>query len=125
MQGAGCRVQGAGCRVQGAGCRVQGDPQTLNPELYTRFRAKSLSHVDLMRKESQSKKTSGNKIHYTNSLILLIKIMLCSKLHYQKFLELKLFSYKMSRYPVSWWCHGRGWATAGILCDTGHQTINV
>ena len=40
-------------------------------------------------------KTSGNEVYYTNSLILLTKIMLCSKLHCQEFLKLKLFSYEI------------------------------
>jgi hypothetical protein len=31
-------------------------------------------------------KLSGNEAYYTNSLILLVKNMLCSKLHYQIFL---------------------------------------
>ena len=40
-------------------------------------------------------KTSSNEVYYTNSLILLIKMMLCSKLHCQIFRKLKSFSYKL------------------------------
>ena len=40
-------------------------------------------------------KTSGNEVYYTNPLLLPTKMMLCSKLHCQKFFELKLFSYKI------------------------------
>ena len=40
-------------------------------------------------------KTSGNEVYYTNSLMILIKMMLCGKLHCQKFLKLKIFSYKI------------------------------
>jgi hypothetical protein len=32
-------------------------------------------------------KLSGNEVYYTNSLILVVKIMLCSKLHCQKVLN--------------------------------------
>jgi len=39
-------------------------------------------------------KLSGNEVYYTNALLLLIKNMLCSKLHCQKGFELKLFLYK-------------------------------
>ena len=42
-------------------------------------------------------KTSGNEVYYTNSLILLIKMMLYSKLHCQKLSKLKRFSYKIVR----------------------------
>ena len=41
-------------------------------------------------------KISGYEVHYTMSLILLVKIMLCSKLHCQKTFKLKVFSYKIS-----------------------------
>ena len=40
-------------------------------------------------------KNFGNEGYYTNSLILLMKMMLCSKLHCQKFFKLKSFSYKI------------------------------
>ena len=36
---------------------------------------------------------SGNEVYCMNALILLMKIMLCSKLHCQKVFKLKLFSY--------------------------------
>ena len=37
----------------------------------------------------------GNAVDYTNSLMLLIKNMLCSKLHYQKGFDVILFSHKI------------------------------
>ena len=40
-------------------------------------------------------KKSVNEVYYTNALILLIKTMLCSKLHCQKGFKLKLFFYKI------------------------------
>jgi hypothetical protein len=40
-------------------------------------------------------KSSCNEVYYTNYLILPIKMMLCSKLHWQKLFKLKLFSYKI------------------------------
>jgi len=43
---------------------------------------------------------SGNEVYYTNSLILLVKNMLCSKLHYQKGFNLNPFSYKIVRSRV-------------------------
>ena len=39
---------------------------------------------------------SGNKVHYTIFQILLLKIMLCSKLHYQKSFKLKHISYEIT-----------------------------
>jgi len=42
-------------------------------------------------------KTSGNEGYYTNSLILLIMMMLCSKLPCQKFFKMKLFSYEIGQ----------------------------
>ena len=51
---------------------------------------------NLIRKSFLILKTSGNGVYYTNTLILLIKMMLCSKLHCQKFLRLKSFSYKIT-----------------------------
>ena len=53
---------------------------------------------DLIRKAFQFKNTSGNEVSYTNSLILLIKMMLCSKLHCQKFFRLQSFSYKIATH---------------------------
>ena len=38
---------------------------------------------------------SGNQVYYTNSLLLLVKNMLCSKLYRQKGFNLNPFSYKM------------------------------
>jgi len=38
----------------------------------------------------------GNEVYYTNSLLLLVQNMLCSKLHYQKDFNLKAFSCKIS-----------------------------
>ena len=40
---------------------------------------------------------SANEVYYTNSLILLVKNMLCSKLHCQKGFDLNPFSYKILR----------------------------
>ena len=57
-------MQGAGRRVQGAGCRVQG--------LY---------------EICFNLKFSGNEVYHTIFEILLVKIMLCSKLHHQKFIN--------------------------------------
>ena len=37
----------------------------------------------------------GNEVDCTNALMLLIKIMLCSKKSLPEFLELKLFSYQI------------------------------
>ena len=50
---------------------------------------------------------SGHELYNTNPLILLVKNMLCSKLHSQIFFQLKLFSYKIGS---TWWrmasqCH--------------------
>ena len=42
-----------------------------------------------------NQKLSGNEVYYTNSLILLVENVLCSKLHCQKGLNLILFSYKI------------------------------
>ena len=42
----------------------------------------------------------GNKVHCTNALLVLIKIMLCGTLHCQFFSRLKLFSYKISKPSV-------------------------
>ena len=49
----------------------------------------------ILYEKSFNLKTSGNEVYYTNSLILLIKMMLCGKIHGQKFFKLKLFSYKI------------------------------
>ena len=43
----------------------------------------------------------GNEVYYTNSLILLSKNMLCSKLHRQKDLNSVLFSYEIG--CTFWW----------------------
>ena len=40
-------------------------------------------------------KISGNEVHYPIFYILLVKIMLCSKLHCQKSFKLKHMSYKI------------------------------
>ena len=40
---------------------------------------------------------SCDEVYCTNALFALINIVLCSKLHCQKFFELKLFSYKIGR----------------------------
>jgi len=40
----------------------------------------------------------GNEVYHTNSLVLLVKDILCSKLHCQKGFYLILFSYKVV-YP--------------------------
>ena len=39
--------------------------------------------------------TLGNDVDPTNSLILLVRKMLCSQLHCQKVFKLKFFSYKI------------------------------
>ena len=43
-------------------------------------------------KESFNLELSGNEVYYTNALLLLIKIMLCSKLHCPKVLDCTSFS---------------------------------
>ena len=43
---------------------------------------------------------SGDKVYYTNSLTLLVKNMLCSKLHDQKSLNSISFSYKFEAAMV-------------------------
>jgi hypothetical protein len=42
-------------------------------------------------------KYSGNQVHHMNSLILLLKIMLCSKLYCKKTFRLNVFSCEMQR----------------------------
>ena len=54
----------------------------------------SSSTCDLYEKSFNSK-LYGNEVYCTNASLLLIKIMLCSKLHCQKVFRLKLFSYKI------------------------------
>ena len=46
-------------------------------------------------------KLYGNNLYCTNALLLLIKIMLCSKLHCQIFLKLTFFTYKIGRARTS------------------------
>ena len=46
-------------------------------------------------KRDINKNLPGNEVYYTNALILLIKIMMCSKLHCQKGFRLKPFFYKI------------------------------
>ena len=63
-------------------------------------------------------KTSGNEVYYTNYLILLIKMMLCSKLHCQKFFKLKIFSHKTSHRPgtkLSGLVNGIGFPISGLV----------
>ena len=48
-------------------------------------------------KRKSNKNLPGNEVYYTNSLVLLVKNMLCSKLHYQKYFELIVFLYKIGR----------------------------
>ena len=56
-----------------------------------------------IRKAVQFKKLL-DKVYYTNSLMLPIKMMLCSKLHCQKFFRLKSFSYKIAlHFKVRGW----------------------
>ena len=45
---------------------------------------------------------SGNEVYYTNSSILLVKNMLCSKLHCQKGFDLILFLYKIAQTDRAW-----------------------
>jgi len=47
------------------------------------------------RKRVSISNLSGNEVYYKNALILLIKIMLCSKLHYQKGFTLRPLFYKI------------------------------
>ena len=47
------------------------------------------------REKSFNLKLSSTEVYYTIFLILLVKNMLCSKLHCQNVFELKLFSYKI------------------------------
>ena len=45
-------------------------------------------------------KLSGNEVYCTNAVTLLVKEMLCSKLHYQKGFNLILFSYEVSSHTM-------------------------
>ena len=47
------------------------------------------------RKRVSSQKQSGNQVYFTNALLLLIKIMLCSKRHCQKGFTSILFPHKI------------------------------
>ena len=55
-----------------------------------------LSRVVSMILHEKGFRLSGNEDHYTNSLMLLVNKMLCSKLDCQKVLDLKLFSLKIA-----------------------------
>ena len=46
---------------------------------------------------------SGNEVYCTIFLISLVKIMLCSKLHFQIFFELEHILYKIEKGPHSGW----------------------
>ena len=41
-------------------------------------------------------KLSGNEVYCTNDVLVPVKIMLCSKLHYQKVFKLEFFSSKIT-----------------------------
>jgi len=62
------------CMIQIAGCRHVGGLNFLDREF------------------DFSEKTSGNEIHYTNALLLLIRIMLYCQLHNQRGFDFILFS---------------------------------
>ena len=51
-------------------------------------------------KRELNQKLSGNEGYDANSLILLVKNMLCSKLHCQKDFNLIPFSYKIATWGV-------------------------
>jgi hypothetical protein len=111
VRGAGCRVQGSDFRVQGSGFRVRGSGvkfKCLRDHVVPSISVLMIDAIanrsglacrererDLIRKNSFKFKTSGNEVYYTNSLTFLIKMMLCSNLHCQKFSKLKVFSYKI------------------------------
>jgi hypothetical protein len=59
---------------------------------------------------------SSNEVFCTSALLLLIKIMLCSKLQCQKVFELKLFSYKIqgSGADSQGWRFGFGYWVVGV-----------
>jgi len=59
----------------------------------TRLHASPQSYM----KRDLNQNFSGNEVYYTNSLILLVKNMLFSKLHCQKGFNLNPFSYKIFR----------------------------
>ena len=46
-------------------------------------------------------KLSSDEVHFTSSSLLLVKNMLCSKIHCQKGLNLIIFSYKIQDLPAS------------------------
>jgi len=57
---------------------------------------------NLVRKKVSIQKLSSNEVYCTNALLLRIKIMLCSKLDYQKGFNLIHFSYKIPSKPAVW-----------------------
>ena len=60
-------------------------------------------HAGILYEMCFNLKLSGNEVHYTILKILLVKIMLCSKLHCQKLFKLKHISYEIAR---CWRCWG-------------------
>jgi len=74
---------------------------------------------NLIIKRESTETLSGNDVYHTNSLILLVKKMLCSKLYCQKGFNSTLFSYKIEGSLVgglhsrvaNLWSRLAGWRT--------------
>ena len=93
--------------VGGIACALPDLNGKNHPWIKSRRRAHAADTMQLgtpqfSRNRVSIKKTSGNEVYYTNALILLINMMLCSKFHCQKFFKLKLFSYKIYQRGRLW-----------------------
>ena len=76
-------------------------PQDLRDAVSRVGRARLLPQLlDADRRGAFKLKLSGCEVYYTNSLILPVKIMLCSKLHCQKGFKLKPFFYKIAVFET-------------------------
>ena len=78
VQGSGVRVQGSECRVQGAGLRVEGVAVSgpRRPDLF--------KHGPILYVQTFNLNLASSEVYHTIFFMLLVKIMLCSKLHRQK-----------------------------------------
>ena len=81
------QVWGGGVRFHGSGVRIRDD----NLLLLLVLALPTSPATRLTYEMCFNLKLSGNEIYNTNTLTLLVKNMLCSKLHYQNVFKLKLW----------------------------------
>ena len=65
--------------------------------VYSLIREEKFAEVSLLYEKAFRSKLSGNEVYHTNSSILLVKNMLCSRLRYQKGLNRKFFPVSLAR----------------------------